>query len=63
VVSDPDDDRDKTESQKEWAAWAAHGYRKLYQPRSIRRFGLVWTVLFSAFFLTIVLPAVHGVLP
>lgn len=32
------DDRDvRTDAQKEWAAWAAHGYRKLYQPRSILR--------------------------
>jgi hypothetical protein len=60
IGTDSEGDRYRTETQKEWAAWAAHGYRKLYQPRSILRFGLVWTVLFSAFFLTIVLLATHG---
>jgi len=25
----------RTESQKEWATWAEHGYRKRYQPRRI----------------------------
>ena len=33
MIDDPDDGR--TEAQKEWAAWAAHGYRKMYQPRSM----------------------------
>ena len=29
-----DEDDGRTESQKEWANWAAHGYSKRYQPRS-----------------------------
>jgi hypothetical protein len=54
---------DRTETQKEWANWAAHGYRKLYQPRSIRRFGLVFTVLISLLILTVFLLGTHGRLP
>ena len=40
-----DDDDVRTESQKEWANWAAHGYRKLYQPRSMLWFGGIFTTL------------------
>ena len=55
------DDRDpRTEAQKEWANWAAHGYRKLYQPRSVRRFGLVFTLVLAGVLLTIFWLAVHG---
>ena len=39
--ADSDDDRERAERQREWADWAARGYRKLYQPWSVRRFGLV----------------------
>jgi hypothetical protein len=43
------DDRDvRTESQKEWANWAAHGYRKLYQPRSMLWLGGIFTALLVA---------------
>lgn len=40
-------DRDdlKTESQREWANWSAHGYRKMYQPRSVLRANLVAVVI------------------
>jgi hypothetical protein len=58
---EPPDDR--TEAQKEWANWAAHGYRKLYQPRSIRRFGLVFTVLMSLLILSVLWLGIHGRLP
>jgi hypothetical protein len=37
----------RTESQKEWANWAAHGYRKLYQPRSMLWFGGIFFTLFA----------------
>jgi hypothetical protein len=57
------DDDYRTESQKEWANWAAHGYRKLYQPRSVRRFGLALSVLLGAFLLTVFWFAFHGGLP
>jgi hypothetical protein len=44
-----DEDQDvRTESQKEWAAWAEHGYRKPYQPRSMLRFGGIFFTLFAA---------------
>ena len=62
-ISDEGLDRYRTESQKEWAAWAAHGYRKLYQPRSIQRFGLIFTVLLSLLIVIVFWPAIHGHLP
>ena len=45
-----DDDLDdvRTESQKEWANWAARGYRKRYQPRSVLWFGGIFFGLFGA---------------
>lgn len=46
-----DDESYRTERQREWAAWAAHGYRKLYQPRSIRRFGAIFYGLLALFLL------------
>jgi len=59
---EPDDDV-RTESQREWANWAAHGYRKLYQPRSVLRFGLVFSVVLAALLLTVFWFAAHGGLP
>jgi len=38
----------RTESQKQWKAWADHGYRKLYQPRSMLWFGGVFCTLLAA---------------
>jgi len=43
----------RTESQKEWANWAAHGYRKLYQPRSVLWFGGIFCTLFIALLLLV----------
>ena len=43
----------RTESQKEWANWAAHGYRKRYQPRSMLWFGGIFFTVFILFLLTI----------
>ncbi len=48
-----DDDDVGTESQKEWANWAAHGYRKLYQPRSMLWFGGIFCTLFVALLLLV----------
>jgi hypothetical protein len=45
------------------AIWAAHGYRKLYQPGSVCRFGLVFSVLFAGLLLTVFWFAAHGGLP
>jgi hypothetical protein len=55
-----DDDRDRIESQEEWANWAEHGYRKLYQPRSVRRFGLVFTIVLLLVLLTVFWLAARG---
>ena len=57
-----DDDRKdiRTESQAEWANWAAHGYRKLYQPRSMLWFGGIFFTLFIAGLLTIFWLAFSG---
>src|SRR3982750_1849734 len=42
----PVDDEDvRAESQKEWANWSAHGYRKPYQPRSVLWLGGIFTAL------------------
>jgi hypothetical protein len=55
-----DDGDPSTEAQKEWADWAAHGYRKLYQPRSVRRFGLAFSLVLAGLLLTIFWLAAHG---
>jgi hypothetical protein len=54
---------DRTESQREWANWGAHGYRKLYQPRSVRRFGLVFTVVLAAVLFAVFWFAAHEGVP
>ena len=46
-MSDPDENPYRTETQKEWTAWAAHGYRKQYQPRSMLWFGGIFFTLFA----------------
>jgi hypothetical protein len=46
-MGDREDGVELTETQKEGAAWTAHGYRKLYQPRSVLWFGGVFFALFS----------------
>ena len=48
-----DDDDVRTESQKEWASWAAHGYRKRYQPRSVLLFGGIFTAALVVFLLLV----------
>lgn len=60
----PDDDyAAKTDAQKEWADWSAHGYRKLYQPRSILWFGAVFVAVLIAVLLTVFWLAAHGRFP
>jgi hypothetical protein len=45
VSGDPNSDYEsKTDAQKEWADWSAHGYRKLYQPSWMLWFGGVFAV-------------------
>jgi len=48
-----DDEDVRTESQKEWANWAAHGYRKRYQPRSVLWAGAVFTAALIVFLLLV----------
>ena len=45
-MNDADGDRYGTDGQREWADWSAHGYRKLYQPRSMLWFGGIFFALF-----------------
>jgi hypothetical protein len=47
-----DDDDGRTESQKERANWAAHGYNESYQPRSVLWFGGIFTALLVVFLQT-----------
>jgi hypothetical protein len=60
-MNDRDDGR--TEAQREWAAWAAHGYRKLYQPRSVLLYGGLFLLVFGIAFVTLVWLAANGRLP
>jgi hypothetical protein len=58
-----DGDDVRTESQKEWANWAAHGYRKLYQPRSMLWFGGILSALLFVGLLVIFWLAANGQVP
>jgi hypothetical protein len=49
-VSDPDL---RTENQKEWATWAAHGYSKRYQPRQMLWIGGAIVIVFLVGFFAI----------
>ena len=53
-------DRYRTEEQKEWNKWAAHGYRKLYQPRSMLWFGGIFFTMLIGGLLTIFWLTAHG---
>lgn len=60
---DPSGDDHLTESQREWRDWSAHGYRKLYQPRSVLWLGGVAIGLLIAGLATVFYLAAHGKLP
>jgi hypothetical protein len=62
-VADTEEDRYKTRSQREWADWSAHGYRKLYQPRSMLWFGGIFCALLILGLGTIFWLAFSGRLP
>jgi hypothetical protein len=51
-----DDDRpdSRTDAQREWADWAAHGYAKRYQPRSMLWLGGVFLVVFGVALVAVV---------
>jgi hypothetical protein len=55
-----DDNRCRTESQKEWADWSAHGYRKLYMPQSVRRIFFVCTLILVVLLLVVFWLAAQG---
>jgi hypothetical protein len=42
-----EDDPDLERRRREWADWAAHGYRKLYTPRPMLWFGGIFFTLFA----------------
>ena len=46
-MSDPKENPYRTGPQKDWADWAAQGYRKQYQPRSMVWFGGIFFTLFA----------------
>ena len=58
-MTSPEDESGRTEAQKEWAAWAAHGYRKMYMPRSMRLFGLCVFLLVALMLLAVLWFATH----
>ena len=46
--AEPDADDLRTESEREWANWSAHGYRKMYQPKSVLRANFAGVVILLA---------------
>ena len=58
-MTSSEDESARTETQKEWAAWAAHGYRKMYMPRSMRLFGLSAFLLVALMLLAVIWFATH----
>ena len=60
MPGEDDDDRYRTETQKEWADWSAHGYRKLYMPQSVRRIFFVCTLAFVLMLLVVFWLAAQG---
>jgi len=50
----------RTEAQAEWADWAAHGYRKRYQPRSTLWAGRIFFVFLIAGLVTVFWLSAHG---
>jgi hypothetical protein len=59
MAGDPGPDL-RTEAQREWADWAAHGYRKRFQPRSMLWFGGIFFTLFGGGLFVVFWLAVNG---
>lgn len=53
----------RTESQKQWKAWADHGYRKRYQPRSMLWVGAIVVTILGAGLALVFWLAATGRLP
>jgi hypothetical protein len=60
-VSKPD--RNRAERQREWAEWSAHGYRKLYTPRSMLWAGGIFFAVFAVGLLVVFWLTASGRLP
>ena len=50
----------RTDAQKEWARWAASGYAKRWQPRSILWLGGLLVALLIAALITVLWLSAHG---
>lgn len=59
------DDRDpgRERRRREWADWSAHGYGKLYTPRSMLLFGGIFFTLFAVGLVIMFWLAANGRLP
>lgn len=55
-----DDEDVRTDAQKEWAEWARSGYRKRFQPTSIRRISFVVSLVLVVGLGTVFWLAAHG---
>jgi hypothetical protein len=58
-----DDDPERDRRRRGWADWSAHGYRKLYTPRSMLWFGGIFFGLFAVGLVVIFWLAANGRLP
>lgn len=58
-----DQDPDLERRRREWADWSAHGYRKLYTPRSMLWFGGIFFTLFGVGLVVLLWAAASGRLP
>jgi hypothetical protein len=62
MSSEEDPERGRTRLQQEWADWASHGYRKMYQPRSMLWAGGIFFLFFGGGLIAVVWLAVSGLL-
>lgn len=58
-----DEDPERVRRRREWADWSAHGYRKLYTPRSMLWAGGIFCTLVAAGLVVIFWLAANGHLP
>jgi len=61
VLDDEDPDRERR--RREWADWSAHGYRKLYTPRSMLWFAGIFFSVFAVGLVAVFWLAANGHLP
>jgi hypothetical protein len=58
-----DGETDRERRRREWADWSAHGYKKLYTPRSLLWFGGIFFTLLAGGLVAIFWLAANGRLP